>query len=898
MWGRAPKATFGRLVPEQPCVIFPRFLSFSESKGGAKSAAPTGPHTLPQPQGGSAQARRDGATVLVSDPPSLRPILLRRGRSSRLQYTHTFVGRSIGPVLVIYLVASEENIMMSDTHRRPILLLTVLVFFTTGLETRSSLAQQPSLIHSFPAAAPPIDLTPGGNTIYFLGYDPVHRYELWRTDGHPDGTHMVADIAPNQTENAYLPQLWDNMDVLFSHHGKVYMSVYTLAFGYEPWVSDGTPGGTVMLKDIHPGYSDSYPQLFTEHQGWIYFIASDITGYQLFRTDGTPGGTTALFPIPNSLGNPPSCLVSTGDALFFDTAANMAGNQLWVSDGTEAGTQAIKQFASDGGSFEPACSSFSAINAKLYFSASTTSAGPKSAMAGNQPWTSDGTAWGTTVLKNTASKQSGSNPKGFVSHAGKIYFSAQSAAGRELWKTGGTAGTTWLVKDLFPGDASSNPGGSLMPQSAPKPCANYDSPTQGAEFYSFGKHLYFAATLPNRGTELVSTDGTAAGTSMVKDLYPGQGSSNPRSFVASGEFLYFVADTKALSSALFRTDGTHSGTYQISQSLMILDHLEVSGNRIFMVAACTDSSCGDPGTVGIWTLCTGCDVAGTCVGPGTVNPSTPCEICSPAVASTSWTKADGLYCVQETPCSIAFGTCQDHQCVVLGDSSPACPFEVHTCSPTATEPGSYRTLTVYGTGFSPTTTLTLQQGVMLSQTFVSSTKMAAEVLAPMEPGSYAVTATTPNPDGDQVSVLPNAVTVVNTFKPGLQGGSCTADADCVEGDPCTQEVCHTNQCLSFLRPECCPTPAACDVCQAGMDLTGDGIVTDDDIQCGIDTIVWHVGKKVEPYPGCMASPLFMADTNCDNVMNIMDMLVLITKAAGDLGSFDTNGNGCVDSCEP
>jgi ELWxxDGT repeat protein len=58
--------------------------------------------------------------------------------------------------------------------------------------------------------------------------------------------------------------------------------------------------------------------------------------------------------------------------------------------------------------------------------------------------------------------------------------------------------------------------------------------------------LYFSAFTAQFGTELWKTDGTASGTVMVQDIYPGSTSSNPGKFVVFGTTLVFTA-----------TDATH-----------------------------------------------------------------------------------------------------------------------------------------------------------------------------------------------------------------------------------------------------------------------------------------------------------------------------------------------------
>ena len=76
------------------------------------------------------------------------------------------------------------------------------------------------------------------------------------------------------------------------------------------------------------------------------------------------------------------------------------------------------------------------------------------------------------------------------------------------------------------------------------------------------------ATTAAKGRELWRTDGTAAGTVIVKDVMPGNGSSYPDQMTAMNDILYFVdADgvtgTEQSGAELWRSDGTTAGTYVV-----------------------------------------------------------------------------------------------------------------------------------------------------------------------------------------------------------------------------------------------------------------------------------------------------------------------------------------------
>jgi len=67
--------------------------------------------------------------------------------------------------------------------------------------------------------------------------------------------------------------------------------------GDELWKSDGTSGGTVMVKDIYPGdkYDDGFPENLTNVNGTLYFTAYDgVNGEELWKSNGTDTGTVMV----------------------------------------------------------------------------------------------------------------------------------------------------------------------------------------------------------------------------------------------------------------------------------------------------------------------------------------------------------------------------------------------------------------------------------------------------------------------------------------------------------------------------------------------------------------------------------------------------------------------------
>jgi ELWxxDGT repeat protein len=97
-----------------------------------------------------------------------------------------------------------------------------------------------------------------------------------------------------------------------------------------------------------------------------------------------------------------------------------------------------------------------------------------------------------------------------------------------------------------------------------------------------GATLYFRAT-DGSGEELWKSDGTAAGTVLVKDILPGPESSEPLNLVDGGALLYFTA-TDGIKRTLWKSDGTEQGTAALTDVRVYDVPMVHSGGLLYFVA--------------------------------------------------------------------------------------------------------------------------------------------------------------------------------------------------------------------------------------------------------------------------------------------------------------------------
>ncbi len=103
---------------------------------------------------------------------------------------------------------------------------------------------------------------------------------------------------------------------------------------------------------------------------------------------------------------------------------------------------------------------------------------------------------------------------------------------------------------------------------------------------TYNGKLYFVATEARTGNELWKTDGTDAGTSLVKDINAGTGNSVISNLVVFKNRLYFVADDGVHGPQFWMSDGTAEGTTIVTNNLpSSIYTIVVAGDYIYFLQA-------------------------------------------------------------------------------------------------------------------------------------------------------------------------------------------------------------------------------------------------------------------------------------------------------------------------
>jgi ELWxxDGT repeat protein len=438
-----------------------------------------------------------------------------------------------------------------------------------------------------PASSTPDHLTVVNGTLFFTADDGTHGRELWKTNGTTAGTLLVKDINPGPQDSIPLyPTIYRNgwpysAGQLTAVGSELFFSADDGVHGTQLWKSDGTATGTVLVADLNTTTGiltgtaphlelSSFPTLLTDVTGTLFFAADDgLHGRQLWKLAGAAGPVRLTDINPVTVGSKPAGMTSVNGTVFFAADDGVHGDELWKTDGTAAGTVLVKDVNPGPAGSAPV--DLTAGNGTLFFLADDGSAAihPPTGQAGIKLWKSDGTTAGTVALASffpVPDTPGELMPADFTALAGKLFFVAADGPNHvALWKSDGTAAGTTLVKDI------GSPG-------------EY---TSVSDLTVVNGTLFFSGDDGVGGLELWKSDGTTAGTGMVADVNPGPASSSPANLTRVNGTLFFTAEVGSFSE-LWKSNGTAAGTVLVAQFSntpgspnLLTDLIAVNGTLFF-----------------------------------------------------------------------------------------------------------------------------------------------------------------------------------------------------------------------------------------------------------------------------------------------------------------------------
>lgn len=426
-----------------------------------------------------------------------------------------------------------------------VLLLTTLGMSSQAAGSVAGSLPPPYLVKGGLSGSPFADgqLSIGERTFWMRRTPDGDDTELWVSDGTAAGTKELFDPWPGGSANvAGLVRFKAGM--VFTADDGVH--------GIELWYSDGSATGTRRVTDVNRDQWGMQIQAATA--GAVFFSADDGThGDELYRWTATAGpelleiNTTArsvTVPLccttwdPLWAGAHPTALSTIGETVIFTANNNLItpwkhpvtgewypsaprgnGRELWRV-GTTGRPTLVKDITTTGLWGVPDASASTrfdvtagraVLNGAVYFVVEGSAEGDTSTRA--ELWRSDGTAAGTVRVSRSL-------PIGYdvdkeswrfepVVAGGKLYYPSATEAGGYggLWATTGSG------------------AGARV-----SPVGQADSPT------AVGDKVVFSLRQPSTGSEPWVSDGTSS--TLLKDIWPGAGSSVPGPYAPWGGHVY------------------------------------------------------------------------------------------------------------------------------------------------------------------------------------------------------------------------------------------------------------------------------------------------------------------------------------------------------------------------
>lgn len=448
----------------------------------------------------------------------------------------------------------------------------------------------PAVPSGISARGPVVQL---GNEILLKISTASEGNELWKFNTTTRSWSQVKDLYAGSSSGA--------IQILGSKNGKVLFSGDDGSTGSELWMSDGTPAGTQLLSDASPGANHTYLlSLFEFPPGHpqsskVLIPASTSLGQSPYLlTNGTAIGTQFLsesltatdgIDFGADLLNASRSLIDRlSDQMIFKIMTYNSGVEFWSLD-----VNSNFELIQDTRVTQPELSASSShlfrifkSNEMLFFNVNLPSIGESLFQTG-------GTSANTSLIRSGTFSFLGETDSRI------LLTLTEPGLGREIWSMSTVGDDLQMTNEIVAGAGSAivqaapglrlddgyvyfaaGPsgdvelwrtnglnGGTTIVKDIDVGAGSSMTVLQGAKF---GTTLIFAATDGAVGSELWKTEGTEASTVLVKDIRIGASGSSPSQFSPVSAGVIFTADDGVHGKELWFSDGTDGGTRMLPET--------------------------------------------------------------------------------------------------------------------------------------------------------------------------------------------------------------------------------------------------------------------------------------------------------------------------------------------
>jgi ELWxxDGT repeat protein len=438
------------------------------------------------------------------------------------------------------------------------------------------------------ASSSPAHLTNVNGTLYFSADDGTHGQEIWKSDGTETGTIMLRDINPGMPGS--YPEYFTDLN------GKTFFTASSEDAGRELWESNGSASGTVMFMDVKVGTGSSAIAHLVVMGENLFFTADDGTGsYALWKSTGTIAGTTKVIDVSSGESDF-FFLKAVNDNLYFLAYQN-GEDYLWRSDGRQDGTRQVMLMS------RATHPTFVMFKNSIYFFEYYWDPDIYSAFIKLNKMNPDGTdvemIWKMNYGWSLEGRKLFQSPLLNINENLIFYGVLKNGQGFKILKSDGTSEGMSSVRDTYIPTFSGNPdlftraGGLLYLRSMGDYTFQDVFQTDGTPAGTFrlkrfdhiidieamNETAYIAGVTFSGKWQLFKTDGTATGTTLIKQLPRGS------SLVQANNLLYFFDS----NNVLWKSDGTPAGTLRIKQFIRI-NGLFASGDQCYLFVTTSDGN--------------------------------------------------------------------------------------------------------------------------------------------------------------------------------------------------------------------------------------------------------------------------------------------------------------------